>query len=149
MLTIYTDMSRRHNVVATSCLILSTKNFLGYNVRQHEGVDNSIVGELVGIADGLDYAVQSGCVHDGDKVVICCDSQPTLSMLETARSKSIRPKRYVVYIDDVLDRCRGLNVTFQYIKGHQLDHNPNKIVDLSSNTSLRYSSLLNTQVQGR
>jgi len=138
MVEIYTDASVSSGNAVASCFVITEDYFLGYNSFSYSDVNSSLHGELLGIRDGLKYAL--GVTKDNDCIVVYCDSNSALQLIDSKRLDSKNNKQFKTLLSDIHDLCKGHFVNFLLIKGHQIEHNPNKIVDLMSNTVLRYKT---------
>lgn len=137
MLEIYTDASvSKGNAVAT-CFVTSTDNFVGYNTFEYVGVNSSLHGELLGIRDGLKYA--SKCAKKKERLTVYSDSNSAIQLIKSKRLDSKNAKPFKSIVTEINSLCNDYSVNFLLIKGHQIEHNPNKVVDLMSNTVLRYT----------
>lgn len=140
MFEIYTDASVSNGNAVSTCLVISPDAFLGYTVNQYTDITSSLHGELLGILDGIRYAKKTVLKPD-DKAVLYSDSNSAVSLLNSKKTNSAVGADI---IQDIYAECSNYNITFEVVKGHQSSHNPNKIVDLTSNTVLRY--LMRTEV---
>lgn len=136
MFEIYTDASVSNGNAVSTCLVISPDAFIGYTVNRYTGISSSLHGELLGILDGIRYA-KKAVLKPEDKTVLYSDSNSAVSLLNS--------KKYSNAVDTsilqaIYDECADYDITFEVVKGHQSSHNPNKIVDLTSNTVLRYLS---------
>lgn len=141
MIAIYTDASVSQGSGVATCLVISSDAFIGYNVTSYDSVTSSLHGELLGILDGIRY-VKSCNLHSDDAITLYSDSHSAVSILRNNCNDLAFGKELIA---DIRKECIGLNIEFEVVKGHQSAHNPNKVVDLTSNTVLRY--LLKSEVK--
>lgn len=134
MFEIYTDASVSKGKAVATCLVISTDAFLGYEVNNYTDVTSSLHGELLGILDGIRYAKQNALTPK-DNVTLYSDSCSAVSLLNSKTTNNVFSKNLVKQIHA---ECDGYNVQFKLVQGHQSAHNPNKVVDLTSNSVLRY-----------
>lgn len=135
MTSIYTDASVYKKIAVTTCFVLTADNFLGCKSFVHEDVTSTLQAELYGIRDGLEYVISSG--KDKEPITVYCDSYPAVDLMK-CKSIDLLPTQFRDLVQDTLKLCNGRNVNFMLIKGHQESHNPNKVVDLISNSVLRF-----------
>ena len=136
MVAVYTDASVANGEAVATCFIVSSDNFIGYNSFFYKDVSSSLHGELLGIRDGLRYAVS--IVGSAEDITLYSDSNSALDMCKRGcddNSKCAMQFRNIV--SEIKDICSGHYVNFLLIKGHQVGHNPNKVVDLVSYSLLR------------
>ena len=129
MIDIYTDASVKHGKAVTAFFIISESNFVGSGVNFYKHVDSSLQAEVLAIRDGLKYICDSE-VKD-NFYSLCSDSQLAMQLITEGSENA--PKA----IDSVCNEIRSLsdllNLHYITIKGHQTNHNPNKVVDLICN----------------
>lgn len=135
MISIYTDASVSKGSAVATCIILSTDTYIGYNVFSYENVSSSLHGELLGILDGIRYAKELGI--DAKEPVTIYSDNSTAVHLATKKSSELKEIPFRNLVTEIHDECADLFVTVRLIRGHQTEHNPNKVVDLTSNTVLR------------
>ena len=135
MIEVYTDASVSNRKAVVTCLALEPSSFIGCNVNEYTNVASSLHGELLGIRDALEYVLKH--TELTDPIVIYCDSNTALEMVNKRTSKN--SDRYSNIIRDIRKLKETHEVTLKLIKGHQSAHNPNKVVDLISNSVLRNS----------
>lgn len=138
MIEIYTDASvSKGNAVAT-CFVLSSEFFLGCNTFVYDNVSSSLHGELLGIRDGVAYALES----DKSKapITVYCDSNSALTLVKSKCIDARTSGRFKSILEDIKKLTKGRCVNYLLIRGHQKEHNPNKVVDLTSNSVLRLNS---------
>ena len=133
MIEVYTDASVSNGKAVTSCIVLDPKTFIGYNVKHFSNVSSSLQGELLGIREALKYVVNH--TEPASDIIIYCDSNAALELVNL--NDDTKPVRFTKIITDIRKYKSIVNVKFQLIKGHQSTHNPNKVVDLISNSVLR------------
>ena len=126
---IYTDASVANKQAVTSCLLLTADNYLGCSSEKYENVATSLQGELLAIRDSLKYLISIG---KKAPVLINCDSYAALQLIQDKD-----PKKFRKILDEIHHLERGFDITYKLIQGHQVEHNPNKVVDLICNTLLR------------
>ena len=132
---LYTDASVANNTAVATCLLLGSTNYIGYNSYNYEYVTSSLHAELLGILDGLRFARASG-LSTNNYLTVYSDSNSAIQIITNKKHR--KPQQFRQIIANINKECEHIFVTFKLIKGHQLEHNPNKIVDLTSNTILRY-----------
>lgn len=143
MIEIYTDASVCDNNMVATCFILTDTNFIGHNVIKKSNVSTSLEAEMEGAIAALEYAVSCNHVQHAK---LYCDSISLLRLTQTNLAKT-KNKQALLHLDRLLVLQRLLkvyDVTMELIQGHSKNHNPNKVVDLISNSVLRY----NTKVGG-
>lgn len=137
MIEVYTDASVAKGKAVATCFVISSDNFIGYNSFEYKNVSSSLQGELLGIRDGIEYAIK--CVPSREPVTVYCDSNSALSLVKCKNNDAKNAKRFKEIVADIHLLCKNRCVNFLLIKGHQMEHNPNKVVDLISNSVLRLS----------
>lgn len=137
MVKIYTDASVAKGNAVSTCFVLTDTNFLGYNTFSYESVETSVEGELLGILNAAKY-YQSLSVEDTD-VVIFCDSINAINLIGSVELGDATKQtwRYQDLLESIIQLKQSIGFSLQLIEGHQMSHNPNKIVDLFSNSMLR------------
>ena len=140
MISIYTDASISKGRCVSTCFVITDKCFLGYNTFMYDNIDTSVRGELLGAINAIKYVKGLDIDVAESDCVLYSDSINAINLVRQYRDKNMN-KQVRIYYDlleelvILLDTC---NVTLKHIKGHQLNHNPNKVVDMISNSMLRY-----------
>ena len=129
VIEIYTDTSVAKGTAITTCLLLSSDLFLGMDTNTYKNIETSLHGELLAMRDGLSYLKSTG--KSGD-VILHSDSATAINLVT---SKS--PNKFKGLIQEIKSLEIGSSVKYKLIRGHQITHNPNKVVDLVCNTVLR------------
>lgn len=137
MYELYTDAAVSKGHAVATCFLLGDNNYLGYNSFEYSKVFSSLHSELLGIRDGLRYAKSIGLTKK-DILIVYSDSNSAIQLIKKSIANPDVPKKFKVIANEICSECNDLFVKFQLIQGHQSNHNPNKVVDLSSNTILRY-----------
>ena len=137
MLEVYTDVSVSKGSAVATCLVASTDNFVGYNTFEYSDIHSSLHGELLAIRDGLKYATENCTINE--TLTVYSDSNSALQRVKSRSCESNATKHLKSIITEICSLCDDYTVNFLLIKGHQIEHNPNKVVDLMSNTVLRYT----------
>lgn len=140
MIDIYTDASVGNRHAVTACIVLTDKNYIGYRTFESPDVSTSIHGEILGAINAITCA-KSMISFDGEHVTLYVDSIALLNLLKcdltyTTNKQAIRYSKELRELRDLLDKN---NIDIRLIRGHKIDHNPNKVVDLMSNSMLRYN----------
>ena len=125
---IYTDASVANSKAVTSCLLLTDDYYLGCSSKKYDNVVTSLHGELLGIRDAILYLINTG---KEAPATIHCDSYTAIKCVQDPESTKFRK-----LIDEIHQLESGRNITYELIRGHQIEHNPNKVVDLICNTIL-------------
>lgn len=134
MIEIYTDVSIAKGHGVATCFILTPVNFMGYNTFEYTDINSSLQGELFGIRDGLKYALS--VLDTEDVMTVYCDNKAAIALIQAVmENKSIT--KFKTIVNNIVKMCEGKDIRFVLIQGHQTSHNPNKIVDLISNSVLR------------
>lgn len=136
MTEIYTDASVGSGKAVATCFIVTTDYFLGYKSFEYSGVNSSLHGELLGIKDGITYALEH--VKKNEPIIVYCDSNSALQLIKSKKANAKSGKQFNSLVTEINNLCKGHFINFLLIRGHQVEHNPNKVVDLISNTVLRY-----------
>lgn len=137
MIDIYTDASVNDNYMVATCFIVTDDNFIGYTVTEKEGVDTSLEAELEGALSAVNYAIDCDKVQDA---TLHTDSISLIKLLSSNLLKSTN-KQAVKYRERLILLQRLVStysIKLELIQGHAKQHNPNKVVDLISNSILRY-----------
>lgn len=124
MIQAYSDTALSDNHATCTSFILTDTNYLGCFTNIYDRVKGSIHGELLGIKQSLDY-IKTLNIDDKD-VVIFTDSNEAIMHIK----QQTKSKHFVSLIEDINTYNTMYNISFQYIKGHAIEHSPNKIVDL-------------------
>ena len=137
MIKIFTDASVAHGKGVSTCFILTDYNYLGYNTFTYENVKTSVEGELLGILNAIRYFDTLGY---NDEVVIYCDSIHAITLIQNmeAGQTNSQINLYKKILRELVGLKRKYSMSIELIQGHQTTHNPNKIVDLVSNSTLRF-----------
>lgn len=140
MLEIYTDASVGHGKAVSTCILLTDKNFVGYRTFEFTDVTTSIHGEIRGAISALRYAESVGPINS-ESVTLFVDSIALLNLLKcdlrfTTNKQAQLYAKELAELHELVDKYK---VSMRLIRGHKLNHNPNKVVDLISNSMLRYS----------
>lgn len=134
MISMYTDVSCRKGKAVATCFVTTTKNFIGCRTFEYENVCSTIQGELFGIRDGLKYLETCVDVIADDAVEVFCDSEAALGQINgTAKDKLFKST-----VSTIRNSLPNNDVVFKFVQGHQIERNPNKVVDKVSNSVLRY-----------
>lgn len=134
MVSVYTDVSLRKGKAVATCLVMTTTTFIGYRTFEYDNVCTTMQGELLGILDGLRYLESCSDILGDDSVEVLCDSEAALGQINgTANSKL-----YQSTVAEIHKLLPNNHVEFNLIRGHQMQHNSNKVVDKVSNRVLRY-----------
>lgn len=141
MIQIFTDASVKKTTAVTVCFVLTDSNYIGYNTFQHEKITTSVLGEILGAIDALSYAKERINLVDED-VTLFCDSNALLNLMK-CNLETTNNKQALMYRDE-LQLLQSLieenGVKLELIRGHAIDHNPNKVVDRLCNNFLRYAT---------
>ena len=137
MIEVYTDASVAKGRAIATCFIISSQNFIGCDSFEYSDVKSSLHGELLGIRDGLAYAIKS--VPGNEPITVYCDSNSALMLVKQKNPEVKTSKKFKEILTDVKSLTQGRCVNYILIRGHQIEHNPNKVVDLVSNSVLRLS----------
>lgn len=140
MIDIYTDASVGNSHAVTACIVLTDKNYIGYQTFDAPDVSTSIHGEILGAINAITCA-QSMIAFEGEHVTLYVDSIALLNLLKcdltyTSNKQAIRYSKELGELRGLLDKY---DIDMRLIRGHKVDHNPNKVVDLISNSMLRYT----------
>ena len=137
MIEIYTDASVFSGKAVATCFVITDSNFLGYKVTELENVSTSLEGELEGAIAAIEYVRD---VLALDKVTLYSDSISLIRLTQTnlKTSKNKQAKLHKERLSYLQTLVKGYNIKLSLIQGHSVDHNPNKVVDLISNSVLRY-----------
>ena len=120
MIKIYTDTSLNKNTATCTSLILSETNFIGLVTNEYKDVYGSIHGELLAILQGLKRL--EGCA---EPIEVYTDSKEAIAHI----NRSITSNKLQDLIGEI---NQYKNVAYKYIKGHTIEHSPNKVVDIIS-----------------
>lgn len=135
MIEVYTDASVAKGRAIATCFIISSQNFIGCDSFEYSDIKSSLHGELLGIRDGLSYAIKS--VPGNEPITVYCDSNSALMLVKSKNPEVKTSKKFKEILTDVKRLTQGRCVNYLLIRGHQIEHNPNKVVDLVSNSVLR------------
>lgn len=140
MVEIYTDASVGKTGAFATAFVLTDKNYLGYKVSEFPDVTTSIQGETKGAIAAIKYAVQ-GIGKSEDSLTLYTDSMALLNLLKCnlERTTNEQAQRYKEDLSELKDLIKRHSVSMQFVRGHDIGHNPNKVVDLISNSMLRLS----------
>ena len=140
MIEIYTDASVGKSHAVTACIVLTDKNYIGYKTFASDNVSNSILGELLGAINAVKSAEDMLDLHN-DNVTLYVDNIALLNLLkcDLTYTSNKQAQRYSKELRELRDLVHKYSIDMRLIRGHKIDHNPNKVVDLISNSMLRYS----------
>lgn len=137
MIEIYTDASVSEGKAVATCFVITDANFLGYKVTELENVATSLEGELEGAIAALEY-VKDVLVLDNTTLYSDSISLIRLAQTNLKASKNKQAKLHNERLSYLQTLVKKYNIKFSLIQGHSVDHNPNKVVDLISNSVLRF-----------
>lgn len=134
MVEIYTDVSLAKGRGVATCFVMSSTSYIGYNMFEYTALNSSLQGELLGIRDGIKYVASLNTANE--PVTLYCDNKAAISLINSKLAgKSIN--KFERIVTDIVKAQGKMCVEYKLIQGHQSSHNPNKIVDLMSNSVLR------------
>ena len=133
MTEVYTDASVSNGKAVVTCLVLNPTSFIGCDVNDYTNIKSSLQGELLGIRDALKYALSH--IESAEEIVVYCDSNAALEIVNSI--STYKPDKFSNIVKDIIRLTTGRTVKYELIKGHQAEHNPNKVVDLICNSVLR------------
>lgn len=134
MIEVYTDASVFKGLAVCTCFVVTSDQFIGAKTKSYNNINSSLQGELLGIRECLDYVLNR---TESGNIVVYCDSQSAIDLIERRRDGE-EGCLFSNIVDEILTLERERDVSFILIKGHQINHNPNKVVDLMSNSLLRF-----------
>lgn len=136
MIKIYTDASINNEECVATCFSTTDTMFICYTSFSYSNIKSSLHGELLGIRDGIAYTIKHSSVNE--PISVFSDSVAAVKLIKSGsfskRTISLKP-----IVEDIYSLCQAHDITIDVIQGHQLSHNPNKIVDLTSNSILRFN----------
>lgn len=137
MIEIYTDASVANGKAVATCFVITDSNFIGCKTSEFDSVETSLEGELEGAIAALEY-VQD--VIPMDACTLYCDSISLIRLIQTnlSTSKNRKAIEHKQRLQRLQDLVKQNNIKLDLIKGHSTGHNPNKVVDLISNSVLKY-----------
>lgn len=138
MVEIYTDASVANGRAVATCFILTDSNFIGCKTSEFERVETSLEGELEGAIAAIEYAQEILPLYN---CTLYSDSISLIRLTQTNLKKS-KNKQAVMHrnrLSRLQNLLRNHSIKLELIKGHSMKHNPNKVVDLISNSILKYS----------
>lgn len=140
MIKIYTDASVGNNKAVATCFVITSKSFIGHNVFEFNNIDTSTLGEIKGAIESIKYTAES--IDMSDRVSLYTDSSAVRNLLKHDLNKSTyeQVNLYRKELQELKRLVDKYKITVKLIKGHQTGHNPNKVVDLISNSVLRFNS---------
>lgn len=139
MIEIFTDASVKKSTAVTVCFILTNDNYIGYNSVTHEKITTSVLGEILGAIDAIQYASERLNLKSDD-VTLYCDSNAMLNLVKCDLNHTTN-KQAIMYRQELQllqSLAKENNIYMELIRGHAIDHNPNKVVDRLCNSYLRY-----------
>lgn len=139
MIKIYTDASVGKNKAVATCFVLTNKSFIGHNVFELDNIETSTLGEILGATKSILYTAD---VTDmDDDITLYTDSYAVRNLLkyDIAKSDYEQVDMYRSELATLKVLIDKYHIKVKLIKGHQTNHNPNKVVDLISNSVLRFN----------
>lgn len=138
MIEIYTDASVSNGRAVATCFVINDKNFIGCKTSEFNNIQTSLEGELEGAIAAIEYVLD---VLPMDTCVLYSDSISLIRLTQTnlKTSKNKQAIEHRVRLSRLQTLVKENNIRFELIKGHSTGHNPNKVVDLISNSVLKYS----------
>ena len=134
MVEVYTDVSIAKGHGVATCFVVSNVNYMGYNTFEYTSINSSLQGELLGIRDGLKYTATLNTTNE--PVTVYCDNKAAVALINDKLAG--RPiNKFERLVSEILKIQGEVSTEYKLIQGHQTGHNPNKIVDLVSNSILR------------
>lgn len=138
MIEIYTDASVANGKAVATCFVLTDSNFMGCKTSEFERIETSLEGELEGAIAAIEYVLD---IIPLDNCTLYSDSISLIRLTQTNLRNS-KNKQAVLHrnrLSRLQDLVKKNNIKLELIKGHSTGHNPNKVVDLISNSILKYS----------
>ena len=136
MIKIYTDASINNEECVATCFSTTDSMFICYTSFSYSNIKSSLHGELLGIRDGITYTIKHSDVNE--PISVFSDSVAAVKLIKS-ESYSKRTINLKPIVEDIYYLLHTYDITIDVIQGHQLSHNPNKIVDLTSNSILRFN----------
>lgn len=125
------EVSATEKLTAATSIFLTEDTYRGMLTNIYT-VESTTEGELKAIWQALKYAVTS--YPDENDLEIISDCQSLVGVFKKLLKGSplySDAKYYDIWVD-IMRMCEGKNVSCSHIKGHQVEHNPNKVCDLVS-----------------
>lgn len=138
MLQIFSDAGYWQGVTFASTLIFEDWNTqLTFFCRQYDTLESHIVGEIMGIAQGLQWVLENR--PEERKVSIYSDSLSVAQKLcDYVEKHTIKRGAYPAVWIHMYSLCdRFETVSVYHIPSHQQEHNPNKACDMLCSALLR------------
>lgn len=137
MISIYTDASvdLYSSNAAASCLVLEDNVFKGQTSFTYDRTcKDSGYAEVWGAIQALNYAKSICPNFDKHKKLLYTDSHSCVASANGAQSDNDARK---TLDEEFVSMLVNNNVTVKYVHGHDIKHNPNKVVDSSAKRAMR------------
>ena len=128
MIYIYTDTTVTNAHAVCTSFIITDTNYLGCITNVYDNVLGSIHGELLAILQGLKYVDSKSNAFKEKDITVFTDSKEAIQHITNAT----KTKHFVKLVNDIASIRGRYNVKLEYIRGHAIEHSPNKVVDLMS-----------------
>ena len=124
MIYAYSDTALSDSHATCTSFIINDSNYLGCFTNIYGNVKGSIHGELLGIKQSLEYI--NGLKLNDTDIQIFTDSYESIKHIK----HQTKTKHFTSIINIINSYAEKYNIEYNYIKGHAIEHSPNKIVDL-------------------
>lgn len=117
--------------VATS-LFLTESTYIDTLTKVYRDVESTTEGELLGICQSLEYLTTK--YPNEIDIEVITDSE-TLANRYLQYLAGKKPKKSIKYFERwrrLMELSKDKNITVSHIRGHQDEHNPNKVCDMLS-----------------
>lgn len=141
MLQVYSDAGVLGGKAFASALVLRDEDTfctLFHHVYYH--VHSAVVGEILALAQGLEWAISSGYVNE--PITIYVDNASVVCILQRyiQGEKSIHGTNAALWVH-LYRLCDQLKIIeISHVRAHQSRQNPNKVCDRLSTAHLKYYS---------
>ncbi len=139
MIEIFTDASVNKETTIATCFCIDDKMFIGHRIFENKDIHKSQLGELFGAVNAIKY-VQDRIEKDAGPIILYTDSQFLIDLLTTDISwhdDEYSEHLFYDYTAEFRSLVNQYSIDVKLITGHQMKHNPNKVVDLISVNTLR------------
>jgi ribonuclease HI len=130
-LYIYSDGSVNEKIGIASSLLFTDNLFVGICIRNYDNnISSSAETELYGVLQSLEFIKHKIGLYESIHVYI--DEATLVQQFNRIKLRKYSVPYGISYRSvwlDITKICRGMPIFMYLIKGHQVEHNPNKTCD--------------------
>lgn len=138
MLQIFSDASHWNGIVLATTLIFEDWSMqLAFFCKKYEEVESCVVGEIMGVEQGLQWVVENR--PDVKDISVYADNLSVAQKLcDYAENRTVKKGAYPALWMHMYSLCDKFdNIEVYHVPSHQQEHNPNKACDILCSALLR------------